>query len=261
MRGYSFTLPIACMGTPAPFTGLVYPGTYKVKVRGNTSYSNLPGQAVEVQASLVVSSDVSNLAFNVLTHTVSGTVSLNGAPPSGMGSTGACSSSPRGYVDLTDETRGYSFTLPIACMGTPAPFTGLVYPGTYKVKVRGNTSYSNLPGQAIEVQPSLVVSGDVTTLAYDVLTRTISGTVTLNGMAPSGMGSTGTCSSSPRGYVEFDELTRGYAFSLPIACMGTPAPFTGLVYPGTYRVAVRGNTSYSNLPGQEYVVVERLVVP
>lgn len=73
--------------------------------------------------------------------------------------------------------------------------------------------------------------------------------------------SSGTCSSSPRGWVELTDATRGYSFSLPIACMGTPAPFTGLVYPGTYRVTVRGNTSYSNLPGQAYTVVDRLVVP
>ncbi|MCC6332800.1 MAG: hypothetical protein IT380_02285, partial [Myxococcales bacterium] len=87
-----------------------------------------------------------NLSFDVRTFTVSGSVTLNGAPPSGTGSTGSCSTSPRGWVELSDAARGYSFSLPIACMGTPAPFTGLVYPGTYRVKVRGNTSYSNLPG-------------------------------------------------------------------------------------------------------------------
>ena len=120
---------------------------------------------------------------------------------------------------------------------------------------------SNLPAQSIVVQSGLVVGADVAGLTFDVKTFTVAGTVTLNGVAPSGTGLSGNCAASPRGYVDLVDSGNGYSFSLPIACMGDPAPFTGLVYPGTYKVSIHGNPAYSNLPTPEYVAVDRLKVP
>ncbi|MBL8956965.1 MAG: hypothetical protein JNK82_39700 [Myxococcaceae bacterium] len=255
-QGYRFTLDIPCMGAPATFSGAVFPGTYKVTVGGNSANgSSLPPQAQTVQPMLVVSADTAGLAYDVRTFTVSGTVTQNGTVPTG----GTCTSSPRGYVALTDAAQGYSFSLPIPCMGSPATFSGAVYPGTYKVTVSGNSANgSSLPAQAQEVQAALTVAADASGLAYDVITRTVSGTVTQNGMVPTG----GTCTSSPRGYVGFREVQRGYNFSLPIPCMGAPATFSGDVFPGVYEVSVSGNTANgSSLPGQAQRIIDRLAVP
>ncbi|MBL8950189.1 MAG: hypothetical protein JNK82_05395, partial [Myxococcaceae bacterium] len=163
---------------------------------------------------------VTTLALNVRTFNVSGTVTQNGMVPTG----GTCTSSPRGYVNLVDAAQGYSFSFPIPCMGSPATFGGAVYPGTYRVTVAGNSANgSSLPAQAQTVQQSLTVSADVTGLAYDVRTFDVSGTVTQNGMVPTG----GTCTSSPRGYVTLTDAAQGYRFTFDIPCMGSPATFSG----------------------------------
>ncbi len=250
-NGYTFAIPVPCNGatTPYTFSGFVYPGTYLATVTGGNS--TLPKAPYVAQKSLVVAADVTNLAYDVKTFAVSGVVTMNGAIP-----TSACSSSDRATVTLADAANGYTFDIAVPCNGATTPFTfsGFVFAGTYKVSVTGATS--SLPKVPFVVQPSLAVAADVGSLAYDVKTVLVSGTVTMNGALP-----TSACTSSDRATVVFADGARGYTFDIAVPCNGATTPFTfgGYVYPGTYRVSVVGGNSA--LPKANYVVFSALQVP
>ncbi len=142
-QGYTFSLNATCPSSgPWVFSGPVYPGTYDVTVAGYASV--LPGQAAAVQAALAVQGPVANLAYDVHTVTVSGTVLMNGATPLAT----SCSYPSHGAtVTLKDDAQGYSFSLNATCPTSGAwTFSGPVYPGTYDVAVSGYASV--LPGQA-----------------------------------------------------------------------------------------------------------------
>ena len=249
--GYTLSIPVPCNGatTPFVFDGFVYPGTYRVTVRGASS--NLPSEAYVVAPQLTVSGALSGLAFDVVTHRVSGVVTMNGVQP-----TSSCSSVARAQVELREPTLGYNLSIPVPCNGatTPFSFDGFAFPGTYEVRVRGSSS--NIPSQASVVVPQLPVSGQVSGLALDVVTHRVTGVVTMNGQRP-----TSTCSSVARAHLDFLDAARGYNLEIPVPCNGATTPFTfdGLVYPGTYEVRVRGHSS--SIPGESYLLVERIAIP
>jgi hypothetical protein len=146
--GYVTTLYANCsapVGSPCPlsFSGFLYPGTYKVTVHG-TYMSSLPGADYIVQPSLAVAAPSPNLAFDVKTHSIAGSVTVNGRAPT--------SSSSSGYatIDFTETTSGASISAYANCsapVGSPCPlsFSGTVHPGVYKVEIHG-TYMSSLPG-------------------------------------------------------------------------------------------------------------------
>ena len=77
--------------------------------------------------------DVSNQALNVLTYTVGGTVTLNGAAPT---PTSFCTGDPtatQAIVTLRDATKGYTFDYLVPCSSTTLAWTGTVFPGNYEV--------------------------------------------------------------------------------------------------------------------------------
>jgi hypothetical protein len=252
-QNYSFAIGIPCNGRTTPFTfsGHVYPGTYRVSVSGST-YSDLPSQKYLVASALTINADKSNLGFNLETHAVSGTVTMNGAIPSAT-----CNSADRGTVHFVDSAQNYSFAIGIPCNGRTTPFTfsGHVYPGTYRVSVSGS-SYSDLPSQKYLVASALTITSDKSNLSFDLKTHAVSGTVTMNGAIPSA-----TCNSADRGTVHFVDSAQNYSFAIGIPCNGRTTPFTfsGHVYPGTYRVSVSGS-SYSDLPSQQYFVANALTI-
>ncbi len=239
--GYQLSLNAVCDAT-ASFTGTVYPGTYKVSVKG-TSFSNLPqGTPYVVHPSLTITSPNNTLPLDVLAVNVNGGVTLNAAAL-----VKTCSTSSPATVKFHEINQGYDLTLNSACDAT-ASFTGTVYPGTYKVSVSG-TSFSNLPqGSPYVVHPVLTITNPNNTLPLDVLAVNVNGGVTINAAAL-----VKTCSTSSPATVKFHEVNQGYDLTLNSAC-DAAAAFNGTVYPGTYKVSVAG-TSFSNLPqGSPYVV-------
>ena len=88
----------------------------------------------------------------------------------------------------------------------------------------------------------------------------VGGSLTLNGAAPS---TTTACNPNPtatKANVEFVDATSGYAFAVPVACSAANFAWSGVVYPGTYRISVAGASGYSNLPSEGYLVTPRLKV-
>ena len=258
-RGYQFDLPVTCSAATFAWSGVVFPGTYKVIVSGDSNYSSLPSQGFVAQAALDVSGDATGVALDVKTANVGGSVTLNGAAPT---TTAACTGNAgaaKATVHLVDSTDGYLFDLDVPCSASTFSWGGVVFPGTYSVSVEGDPNYSNLPGSAFLANPSLVVSGSVANQALDIKTVTAAGTVTLNGAAP-----TATCPSASTAYskatVHLSDAKTGYRFDFPITCAQADYAWSGAVYPSTYVVTVDGGQGYSNLPDSAFVANGALAV-
>jgi hypothetical protein len=274
-QGYSFSASLqGCTNTTAAtFSTAVYPGTYEVTVSGD--YSDLPGLAYVASSALVVNGAVADLALDVKTSPVSGTVTLNGASPASNSTSCAVTATGTGYalgaVTLTETTQGYTYTANLqGCTNTTATFSTVVYPGTYEVTISGG-SFSDLPSPPYVASRALVVNGAVADLAFDVKASPVSGTVTLNGANPVSNSSSCALAATDRSYVNYTrgevvltEATQGYSFITYLqGCTDTTATFSTMVYPGTYDVAVIG--LLSNLPSAgyylDYVGLSRVTIP
>ena len=258
-KGYSFDFPVQCSASTPTWTGTVFPGNYRITVAGDPSYSNLPSSAFVAKDGQAVSGAISNLALDVKTTTVAGTITLNAAAPT---SDPACTSNPlqtKAVVRLTNATLGYAFDFEVPCSSSTFAWSGDVFPGTYQVTVSGS-DYSNLPNEAFMANASLAVLTPVSGQALDVKTAPVGGTLALNGAAPS---TTTACNPNPtatKANVAFVDTTSGYAFQVPVACSAANFSWTGVVYPGTYRISVAGANGYSNLPTEGFLVTPRLKV-
>ena len=165
----------------------------------------------------------------------------------------------KAVVRLTNATLGYAFDFQVPCSSSTFAWSGQVFPGTYKVTVSGS-NYSNLPTEAFVANASLDVSTAVSGQTLDVKTAPVGGTLALNGAQPS---TTTACNPNPtatKANVAFVDSTSGYAFQVPVACSATNFAWTGVVYPGTYRISVAGANGYSNLPSEGFLVTPRLKV-
>lgn len=241
--------PIPCdAGTPEfRFEATLLPGTYEVQV-GNimellrsSNYSNLPAGVVEVLSAFVVDKDETGVVLNVTTATVSGTVTLNGAAP-----TGACNiGSTRAEVNFVSEEGTY-VSLPVTCFGPafPADFSGQVPLGTYRVLVRDHAT--DIPDfGAFEARTGFVIGAPVSNLVLDVKAHPVVGLLTRNGVAP-----TETCIAAELvAQVSLRDPARGYAALVPMSCAAgtTNWYYSTTVFQGDYRLFVTG-TAKSNLP-------------
>ena len=238
--GVTFTASAPCTSNAWSMT--IFPGTYKVEVQGY--YSNVPYAWYLANPALVVTAAQANLALDVKTTTASGTVTLNGAAPI---ATAACQQNNGSLVNvqLTNATTGVTFTASAPCTSNAWSMT--IFPGTYKVEVQGY--YSNVPYAWYLANPALTVTAAQTNLALDVKTKTVSGTVTLNGAAPV---ATAACQQNDGNLVNvrFTDTTSGVAFSTGTPC--TSNAWAMAVFPGTYKVEVQGY--YSNVPYAWFLV-------
>jgi hypothetical protein len=242
------------------------------------------------------------LVLDVKTVAVGGTITLNGAGPAlGSYCTSTPSSGSPADVTFTETTTGYNFSFGVPCASSTFTWSGVVYPGTYRVSVMGRGPvWSNLPNASgYVVNAALAVTAAASNLVLDVKTVSVDGTVTLNGAGPTlgsycpvtatasnlvldvktaSVGGTVTlngavptlgsyCTSSPSSGssadVAFTETTTGYNFSFGVPCSSSTFAWSGVLYPGTYRVSVMGRGPvWSNLPDASgYVVVPRIAVP
>jgi hypothetical protein len=97
--------------------------------------------------------------------------------------------------------------------------------------------------------------GSETGIDLDVKTVTVSGTVTLNGAAPTPTSACGS-SSFTSAVVTLTEKTYGYTFSLDVPC--TSNTWSTSLFPGTYRATVQGYAS--NIPSAAYVASASLAL-
>jgi hypothetical protein len=260
-RHYSFTLPVPCSSQTFAWSGVVFPGTYSVSVVGQGNMSNLPSQAFLANAALNVSADTQNVALDVKTAAVAGTITLNGVAPTSNSTT--CSGNPGASVatvHFADATDGYTFDLDVPCSATDYSWGGSIFPGTYVVTVAGKSGITNLPAAAYTFNKALKVTGALSNQVIAVTTKNVSGTITLNGAMPTPSPSCTNTSPYNKAVVHFYDKTNNYQFDLPLPCMATDFSWSGAVYPGNYTIAVAGIGTYSNLPTQPFVGVTSLAV-
>jgi len=258
-NGYAFSFAVPCSSTTLAWTGSVFPGNYRITVAGQPSYSTLPDSAFVAKDAQALTAATANLALDVKTANVAGSITLNAAAPTTDPSCTQDPSAQKAVVRLTDAKHGYAFDLPVLCSSSSFAWSGQVFPGTYTVSVGGG-NYSNLPDQPFVANSALVVTSDVSGQALDVKTANVGGSLTLNGAAPS---TTTACNPNPtatKANVEFVDPVSGYAFAVPVACSAANFAWSGVVYPGTYRISVAGAGGYSNLPSEGFLVTPRLKV-
>ncbi|MCU1280068.1 MAG: hypothetical protein JWM53_3614, partial [bacterium] len=257
-RGYSFDLPVPCSASTFSWSGVVFPGTYRVSVIGDSNYSSLPAQSFVANGQLDIAADAQGVALDVKTAPVGGTVTLNSAAPTTLA---ACSGSPtaaKATVHLVDATNGYRFDLDVPCSSSTFQWGGVVFPGTYVVSVDGDSSYTNVPATAFIANAALAVSGTAANQTLDIKTAHVAGTVTLNGLMP-----TSTCPSGStysKAAVHLSDAKHGYRFDFAVPCSQSDYAWTGAVYPGSYVVTVDGGSGYSNLPSEAFVANPSLAV-
>ena len=171
---------------------------------------------------------------------------------------------PRAYVVFTEKQRNYTVTADILCSSATDTFSTVLFPGTYEVRIygRGNNA-SPLPTTQYRATTTFNVAANLANQIFDVRTIPVSGTVTLNGMTPTPLGTYCAGSpSQPRAYVVFSDDDRGYTVTADILCSSTMDTFSTVLFPGTYEVRVygRGNNA-SPLPTTQYLAAGGLVVP
>jgi hypothetical protein len=166
------------------------------------------------------------LAFDVRHATVSGDVTLGGAP---------LPDSPdvdtRGLLRFDEVTGVDSYAFGAGATGA-ASFSGLLFHGEYDVtfEVESVAGLMGLPaGKFARLAEGLAVTGDVAR-DYDLRLVSVSGTLTLNG---------GALTDSPdvtnRGYVRYTNRATRSVHSFAIAPTGV-ATYAGAVFAGDYDV-------------------------
>ncbi|HEY7373171.1 MAG TPA: hypothetical protein VIF57_13495 [Polyangia bacterium] len=215
--------PIADAG-PGTFSGLVLPGRYDVTFEDLTTAARYPaGSDGPLLASNVAIAADRTFALDVRLATISGRLTVSGA---------ALPDSPglvtRGRISLSDARGAVPYQLPIAASG-PGVFSAVVYPGTYDVTfhTENDEGLQVLPANVdTPIATSVAITGDGT-LAYDLSLATVSGTLTVGGVAPPD-------AEVPRGNVVLTDAL-GHQQWIPVSSSG-PVAFSGKVFAGTYDV-------------------------
>ncbi len=240
----------AVMYSQTMFTGL-----YDVFIHGNyeTVQSVLPGpRDMMVQKKLALTMSTTK-KFDAKTLTLSGKVTLNGAP---MPNDGKLDGQSRGRLRLRNAETFDDYDVDFAETG-PVNYSQKLFAGLYDVYIHGNyeTVQSVLPGaRDMMVQKALPLT---TTISkdFDAKTLTLSGKVTLNGAA---MPSDGKLDGQSRGRLRLRNIETFDDYDVDFAETG-PVNHSQRLFAGLYDVYIHGNyeTVQSVLPGPRDMMVQK----
>ncbi len=258
-QGYSFTFTVSCKSAWSQgfaWSGKVFPGVYEVRSGGEPYYANLPSGLQKVIGSLdLQSNDKTDVALDIQTRAVGGTLLVDGKAPALTGNCSSTSTSIVGTVTLTEKSLGYSFSFTVSCKDSWSKgfsWSGKVFPGVYEVRAGGEPYYANLPSGLQKVIGSLdLQSYGKTDIVLDIQTRAVGGTILVDGKAPVLTGNCSTTSTSMVGSVTLTEKTQGYSFTFTVSCKDAwnkGFAWSGKVFPGVYEVRAGGEPYYANLP-------------
>lgn len=252
-RGIYFDLPIPCSDPTFSFSGSIYPGSYKVAFMNELSpgSSNIPLRGILAGPPLTVAANTSGLVLDIKTVNASGRITFNGAAPIRGASCAANPTNATAAVYFTDKTTGNQLTLFSRCNDATFSFSGLLFPGTYEVRVGGGGApVSNIPvaaaANAFLAIPEQIITADVTNLILDVKAFSASGNVLLNGIPPARGPTCATSTTAVTAVVLLRDLARNYSTSLDLTCGNPSFAFSSTLYPGTYEVRVWNPIGESN---------------
>jgi hypothetical protein len=230
---------ISCAAMGFAFSAYISPGTYSVSVQ--STGSSLPTAEYMVNSALAAQSDLTNLTLDVPSFEVSGTVTVNGHPPTGICTTSsATTATTMGALALSGPDNTIRAFVPIFCNpGTAPTFSATLLPGDYSIAINSADRSTNLPdffGQPLLSQ--LHVAGAVSGLALDTPAVSLSGTITFDGQQSS------TCTGDQTAIAIFFHSTTNRARGeMLVPCAPGGLSFSGAAPPGTYRVTVEGQAS------------------
>lgn len=248
--GASFSTRIACGVSDGSFTARVAPGTYRVIAARSDSHTSFPDATMVVERALGVAGPRSDLSFALATVGVSGVVTVDGRAP--IASSGCSGDHVR--VTFTDDG-GASFSTRIPCDVSTGAFTARVAPGSYRVLAARSDSHTTFPEATVTLARGLRVDAAMPTLALDVATVPVAGTLTVDGRAPA---SSSGCSGD---HVRVTLLDGdGATFSTRIACGAVDGRFGLRAAPGTYRLLAARSDSHTTFLDGTVTLVNALEV-
>ncbi len=258
-KGYDALAYVRCNSSFA-FNTLLPPGTWEVRVESSTysanSGINLLPVSYQANPALVIAAPVSGLVLNEVGHAVSGTIQVNGAAPTYAVPT-YCTTTGNtqdaiAQLRFTDSTRGYNALAYVRCNANFG-WSTLLPPGTYEVRLESST-YSanagiNLMPVSYQVNAGLTVSGPLTNQVMNEVGHAVSGTIQVNGAAPTYAVPT-YCTTTGNtqdaiAQVRFREMTKGYDALASVRCNANFG-FSTILPPGTWEVRVESSTYSAN---------------
>jgi hypothetical protein len=257
-------IDIPCSATDYAFSGSVLPGTYSLWLEGLGAATSLLATPYRIDPARVFATSASGLVLDVKGPVpVSGTVTLNGGAPAGCAQ-GAAPGISKANVRFTNKATGVVVDVALLCGAPDFSYKTSLYPGTYSVQVEsagGADVPQPLPPTL--VFSSLSVAAPQSGLTLAVKTVPVTGTVTLNGGAPTDCPA-GASTADVKAYVRFDAVGASFQTASPrlaLPCGTKGYGFSGTIPAGIYKVTVgAGVTGDSNLPAIEYVVNPSLAV-
>jgi hypothetical protein len=260
-RGYTITRKGNCDDLK-PFDLSLFPGVYQVSGGGSETDTNLPGFQHVVIDALEVKAQQPDLVLDIVSYPAHVTVKANGALAKALPECGdeGFSESMMWRVMFTEKSRGFTISREGDCNDL-TPFDVSLSPGTYEVRAGGHPTDTNLPGYDQVIIDALEVKAPQPDLVLDVVSHPAHVTIKSNGALAKALPE---CDDGPddRGTkwrVTFTDTSRGYTITRKGNCDDLK-PFVLGVFPGTYEVRAGGDTTGTNLPGFDEVVIEALEV-
>jgi hypothetical protein len=145
--GAHYSTSIPCSVSTGAFTMKVAQGTYQLVAEGE-GQTSFPSSAVLMQKDLNVAAAVMGSAWNVVTKPVTGTLLIDGVPPT---PTSGCSSTSDQVSLSFVGAAGDEYSASIPCVVSTGAFMLKLPPGTYRVLAHGLGS-TTFPSGTYEVQ-------------------------------------------------------------------------------------------------------------
>ncbi|MER2560922.1 MAG: hypothetical protein ABTQ32_09395, partial [Myxococcaceae bacterium] len=238
----------------SPFSLELVTGAYEVRF-DNGGGANGPEPESIVNPNFVVSGAASNVVFNVSGVTVSGRVTINGAPPVIKTGSPACSQYTYGVglLKFKNLASNNETSVSLGCTAG-SPFSLELVTGNYEVRF-DNGGGANGPEPESIVNPNFVVSGAASNVAFNVNGIVVSGRLTINGAAPIIKTGSPACSQYTYGVglLKFKNLGSGFEASVSLGCTAG-SPFSLLLVSGRYEVRF-DNGGGANGPEPESIIV------
>jgi len=201
--------------------------------------------------------DYAQVRLDVVTHTVAGSITLNGAQP-----TTTCSGSTTIKASITFESTrtGAVITQDVTCSSGTFNYSVALPQDIYRVTVRGvhattPLDRTNLPSTPFIARAELPVNTDLAGVVLAVRSGSIAGTVRVNGAAATNP-SAGCTGSTPKASVTLVGATHGASYAASLLCSSTLFSYSiSNVLADTYRVVVTGllpTSAASNVPLAAY---------
>jgi len=232
---------VPLMAPDGSYSALVVPGTYDVYFDGGLAgIADVPHSTIKLQSGVVIGSSPVSLDIQVPKPTlISGKVTVNGARIIG---------SPQYFLSLSDGT---------IITDTPSgdTYSALAFPGTYDLVFHAPQDPGNLPSNfSAVIKTGIAVGTTPLELDVDIPGVTLSGTISLNGVAKSD-------SLADLDGVRFIVRLPDKSGQTRIGDhLDTAGSYASFLVPGRYELSYTTDGSVQGYPTNQYLSLGCLIV-